>query len=146
MIELGKLGKKTGAGWYRYPGGGGKVDDPIVADLALEEARFASVERKDYSMVEIQDRLLIATINEAANILHERLAKKAGDIDRVTVNSYGFPPWRVGLLHYADTLGADTVVDKINTLAQEDSGAWQASPLLLQCVEHSIDISDWVAG
>jgi 3-hydroxyacyl-CoA dehydrogenase len=41
MIELGKLGRKTSAGWYRYPGGGGKVEDPIVADLAIEEAHFA---------------------------------------------------------------------------------------------------------
>ena len=41
LIELGKLGKKSGAGRYRYPGGGGKVEDPIVADLAIEESHFA---------------------------------------------------------------------------------------------------------
>jgi 3-hydroxyacyl-CoA dehydrogenase len=49
MIELGKLGRKTSAGWYRYPGGGGKVEDPIVADLAIEEAHFAGITRTDYS-------------------------------------------------------------------------------------------------
>ncbi len=143
MVELGKLGKKTGAGWYRYPGGGGKVDDPIVADLALEEARLAGLERKDYSTTEIKERLLAAMINEASDILFEGIAQSASDIDLVTVFGYGFPRWRGGLMHYADTLGAQAIVDTITALAEEDPIAWKVSPLLLQCVNNGTTIADY---
>ena len=143
MIELGKLGKKTAAGWYRYPGGGGKVDDPIVADLAIEEARFAGIERTDYSPHEIRQRLLIAMINEGANILYEGLAKSASDIDVVSIHCLGFPAQSGGLLHYADTLGANTIVELINSFAMEDAVAWQPSTLLRDYAEQRVDIANW---
>ena len=145
MVELGKLGRKTGAGWYRYPGGAGKVDDPIVADLALEEARFAGIERTEYAPEEIRERLLLAMINEAADILHEGVAQNARDIDLVTVFGYGFPRWRGGLMHYADTLGAGAIMEKLDALAQEDAVAWNASPLLRQCAESGTSIAEWRA-
>ncbi|WP_347837077.1 FAD-dependent oxidoreductase, partial [uncultured Planktomarina sp.] len=104
MIELGKLGRKTSAGWYRYPGGEGKVGDPIVADLAIEEAHFSGITRTDYSSQEIRQRIVLAMINEAADILDAGIAQSAGDIDLVTVFGYGFPRWRGGLMHYADSL------------------------------------------
>ena len=138
MVELGKLGKKTGAGWYRYPGGGGKVDDPIVADLALEECHFAGRTRTDYEGDEIRRRLLLAMINEAADILHEGIAQSAADIDLVTVLGYGFPRWRGGLMHYADTLGAAMIVEQLRVLEQEDSIAWKISPLLLDCAQKGL--------
>lgn len=133
MVELGKLGRKTGAGWYRYPGGGGRVEDPIVADLALEEAHFAGIKRVDYSADEIRQRLLLAMINEAADVLHEGIAQTAGDIDLVTVAGYGFPRWRGGLMHYADTLGAKAIVAQLEQLGAEDPVAWKISPLLQRC-------------
>jgi 3-hydroxyacyl-CoA dehydrogenase len=135
MIELGKLGRKTSAGWYRYPGGGGKVEDPIVADLAIEEAHFSGLTRTDYSGQEICQRLVLAMINEAADILDAGIAQSAADIDLVTVFGYGFPRWRGGLMHYADSLGVETIVAKIEILAQEDPVAWKVSPLLRRCAD-----------
>jgi 3-hydroxyacyl-CoA dehydrogenase len=135
MIELGKLGRKTSAGWYRYPGGEGKVEDPIVADLAIEEAHFAGITRTDYSSQEMRQRIVLAMINEAADILDAGIAQSAGDIDLVTVFGYGFPRWRGGLMHYADSLGVETIVAQLEILAQEDPVAWKVSPLLRRCAD-----------
>jgi 3-hydroxyacyl-CoA dehydrogenase len=143
MVELGRLGRKTGVGWYRYPDGTGKVEDPIVADLALEEARFAGVQRTEYSDDVIRERLLLAMINEAADILDEGIAHTARDIDLVTVFGYGFPRWRGGLMHYADTIGVSEIVKKLNALCDEDPVAWRVSPLLQQCVTLGIPLSEW---
>lgn len=142
MIELGKLGKKAGAGWYRYPGGGGKVEDPIVADLAIEESHLAKRERTDYSEMEIQHRLILAMINEAADILNEGIARSARDIDLVTVFGYGFPRWRGGLMHHADAIGAERIVAELDELAKEDPVAWRVSPLLRRCAEGRCLIAD----
>lgn len=143
MVELGKLGKKTGAGWYRYPGGGGKVEDPIVADLALEEARFAGITARDFSPQEISERLLLAMINEAADILYEGIAASAADIDLVTVFGYGFPRWRGGLMHYADHLGVEGILAKLEELSQEDAVVWKPSPLIVDCVAAGKTIGGW---
>ena len=142
MVELGKLGRKTGAGWYRYPGGNGKVDDPIVADLAIEESHLAKRDRTDYKAEEIKERLLLAMINEAADILDEGIAQNARDIDLVTVFGYGFPRWRGGLMHYADTLGAQAMVTRLRELSQEDPVAWKVSPLLERCADSGTKIAD----
>ncbi|WP_170789410.1 enoyl-CoA hydratase-related protein [Ruegeria lacuscaerulensis] len=146
MIELGKLGKKVGAGWYRYPGGGGKVEDPIVADLALEEAHFAKITRCDYAVDEIMDRLLSAMINEAVALLDEGIATSAREIDCASVTELGFPRWRGGLMHYADTIGAKTLLARLETYAQEDSLAWAVSPSLWRCAEQGISLSDRFPG
>ncbi|MDD9908636.1 MAG: 3-hydroxyacyl-CoA dehydrogenase NAD-binding domain-containing protein [Ahrensia sp.] len=142
LVELGKLGKKTGAGWYRYPGGGGKVEDPIVADLAIEESHFEGRTRTDYSSDEIRQRLLLAMINEAADILDEGIAASAHDIDLVSVFGYGFPRWRGGLMHHADTIGAEAIVAQLNELAKEDPIAWKISPLLQRCAELGTPIAE----
>lgn len=143
MVELGKLGRKTGAGWYRYPGGNGKVDDPIVADLALEEAHFAGITRTDYPPQEIRRRLLLAMMNEAADILHEGISASAADIDLVTVFGYGFPRWRGGLMHYADTLGVAEILVGLEDLSREDPLVWAPSPMLLDCAARGLKIADW---
>lgn len=142
LVEMGKLGRKTGAGWYRYPGGGGKVADPIVADLALEEAHFAGITRVDYSEDEIRARLLHAMINEAADLLDEGIAQSARDIDLVTVFGYGFPRWRGGLMHFADTLGAKAIVAQLEEYEKEDALVWKVSPLLRRCAESDTPLAD----
>ena len=146
MLELGKLGKTAGAGWYRYPGGGGKVDDPIVADLAIEESHFAGRDRTDYSAEDIRHRLVFALINEAADILHEGLAERSAEIDVISVRDLGFPRWRGGVMYFADILGAARIVDDLNALAKEDPVAWRVSPLLSACATEGTPLSEATPG
>lgn len=137
MVNEGRLGRKVGVGWYRYPGGGGKVIDPLVEDLAREEAWFAGVTRRRIDEAEIVERLVLAMVNEAAAILSEGIAARASDIDLVTVLGYGFPRWRGGLMHYADSLGAKAIVARLSEWAQEDPLAWTPAPSLLAAAECS---------
>lgn len=132
MVEEGRLGRKSGVGWYRYPGGGAAVVDPLVEDLILEEARFAKVRRRVIEPEEIRNRLLYAMINEAAAILEEKIASSASDVDLVSILGYGFPRWRGGLLHYADQQGAGKILEQVDEYALEDPVVWRASQLLVE--------------
>lgn len=120
MGELGKLGRKTGAGWYRYPGGGGKVEDPIVADLALEEAYFAGIPRTDYRADEITRRLVLAVTNEAARLADQ--GADPADIDRVACRALGFPGQ--GPLAWAQDQGLGDIVAQLDALTPEDPVAF----------------------
>ena len=126
MAELGKLGRKTGAGWYRYPGGGGKVEDPIVADLALEEAYFAGTPRTDYAAPEITRRLILALVNEAARLADQ--GADPADIDRVACLGLGFPG--DGPLAYAQAEGVEGIVAQLDALAPEDPVAFAPAACL----------------
>jgi 3-hydroxyacyl-CoA dehydrogenase len=132
MVNEGRLGRKVGVGWYRYPGGGGKVIDPLVEDLAREEAWFAGVTQRRIDAPEIVERLVLAMVNEAAALLSEGIAARASDIDLVTVLGHGFPRWRGGLMHHADSLGAAAIVARLSAWAQEDPLVWTPAPALLE--------------
>lgn len=142
MVEEGRLGRKTSVGWYRYPGGGGAVVDPLIEDLVREEAYFAKVTRRDFSHEEIRNRLLCAMINEAADILADGIARSASDIDLVTVHGCGFPRWRGGLMYHADRTGPGVVLDHIREFANEDPVVWRPSPLLVKLAESGKGFGD----
>lgn len=142
MVNEGRLGKKTSVGWYRYPGGAGKVVDPLVEDLVREEAHFAKVTRVSYREDEIRERLLLAMVNEAAQLLDEGIAASAADIDLVTVAGYGFPRWRGGLLHYADTLGPKAILARLEALCEEDALVWAPAPLIKRLAERGQHFAD----
>lgn len=143
LLELGKLGRKTGAGWYRYPGGKGKVDDPIVADIAIEEAHFAGVKRVEYSAEKIRERLLLSMINEAATILHEGIVQSTQELDLISVLAYGFPPEKGGLMQHADSLGVDHLIKLLSKFQEENATAWKTSTLLEECAIRGIAIREW---
>ncbi len=131
LCERGWFGQKTQRGFYRYPEGArvGQPDPEVEAIVAAERAARGIVPR-EFSDDEIVRRYLAAMINEAANVLHEQIALRPLDVDVVLVHGYGFPRHRGGPLHYADTLGLDTVLADIRRYAQEDPVFWRASPLL----------------
>ena len=145
VVAAGRFGRKTGAGWYRYTENGGKGIDPVVETMILQVAASAGINRRAFSTSDIQNRLLLAMINEAANILFDGIAATAADIDLVTVHGYGFPRWRGGLMHYADQLGVDRLLEMLRICVAEDPLVWHPSPVIIDCAETKISLADWRA-
>jgi 3-hydroxyacyl-CoA dehydrogenase len=130
LYEMGRYGQKTGAGFYRYePGNRTPLPDPEVdAVIAAETARFG-VARRAIDAQEIVERCVLPLINEAARILDEGIAARAGDIDLVWIHGYGFPAWRGGPMHYANTRGTARVLDRFRQY-NRDGRLGTPAPLL----------------
>ncbi len=143
MVAAGRLGRKAGAGWYRYPATGGKLVDPSVEDLICKESAVAGINRRVFTEAEIQHRLVLAMVNEAADILADGIAQNAADIDLVTIHGYGFPRWRGGLMHYADQIGVDQILAMLQMYAAEDPLFWRPSPMIIECADKKISFAKW---
>lgn len=95
LCEAGRLGRKTGRGWYAYPDGARTVDPEVTA--IIEAARAAKgIVARNFTAEEITDRLLKAMVDEGAALLAEGIAARPGDIDLVMINGYGFPAHKGG--------------------------------------------------
>jgi len=133
LCERGWFGQKTGRGFYLYPDGARVgTPDPEVLAIIDEERRRAGVTPRPFTHEDIQRRYLAAMINEAANVLHQGIALRPSDVDVVFLSGYGFPRYRGGPLHYADSVGLDRVLADIRSYAEEDPAFWKPSPLLVQ--------------
>jgi 3-hydroxyacyl-CoA dehydrogenase len=114
LCELGRFGQKTGKGFYRYePGSRAGKPDPEVEKLIVETSARLGVTRRPIDKQEIVERLLFPMINDGARILEEGIAARPGDIDVIWVFGYGFPAWRGGIMHHADTVGLAHVRDRL---------------------------------
>lgn len=136
LCERGWFGQKTGRGFYLYADGARVgTPDPEVLAIIDEERRRAGVTPRLFTHEDIQRRYLAAMINEAANVLHQGIALRPSDVDVVFLSGYGFPRYRGGPLHYADSVGLDRVLADIRSYAKEDPAFWKPSPLLVQLAE-----------
>jgi 3-hydroxyacyl-CoA dehydrogenase len=134
LCELGRLGQKTGAGWYRYePGVREPQADPVVAQVIADHRAAKGVTPRNVSDDEIVERGVYALVNEGARILAEGIAARASDIDLVYLNGYGFPRHRGGPMRYADEIGLPNVVRALRRFAAEPGAdaSWQPAPLLV---------------
>lgn len=102
LYEAKSLGKKTGKGFYIYKGKSKKVN-PLIA-----------VHNKKISFD--HDRIILAMINEASRCLEEQIVTEPEFVDIALIMGAGFPPFRGGLLRYADKLGLKTVYEKLKSL------------------------------
>ncbi len=122
LCEAGRLGRKTGAGYYRYDSLGKRQSDPEVAALVLAQSAAMGITRQPLSPEVICRRALAAIINEAGLVLQEGVAANAGDVDVVLVNGYGFPRWRGGPMHWAGQQ------DRAGMIADSAAAAAAAGP------------------
>ena len=138
LVDLGRHGQKTCAGYYRYEGRN-PTPDPAVEELCAELAiRYGIARRSDIGDEEILSRCLYPLINEGARILEEGIAYRAGDIDVVWTSGYGFPARRGGPMHEADVIGAATILEGLAKFARRygnDHGYWTPSSLLVELAE-----------
>lgn len=129
LVEQGRLGQKTGKGYYRYEGRN-RLPDPEVLALIEAVSRDLGIARRSISDEEILSRLLHPLVNEGAKIVEEGIAIRASDIDVVYVNGYGFPAYKGGPMFWAETTGLDKVVETMRKLAPSRGSRWKPAPLL----------------
>jgi 3-hydroxyacyl-CoA dehydrogenase len=136
IVEMGRLGQKTGAGWFRYEKGDRTPHpDPELAQKIREKAAELGIPQRQFSDEEILRRLLFASVNEACKILDEGKAYRASDIDVMWLNGFGFPRYRGGLMYWADTIGVAEVYRQIQAWHQQYGARWAPSALLRQLAE-----------
>ncbi len=136
LCEQGWFGQKTGRGYYRYEQGSraGAPDPEVLRLIETERLRVGIVPR-EFDSDEIVRRYLVAMINEAANVVHQRIALRPLDVDVTMVNGYGFPRHHGGPMKFADAVGLDRVLADIHQFAETDPVFWQASALIVDLVE-----------
>ena len=122
LCEMGRYGQKTGAGWYRYDENRRPSHDPVVDEVLAKLVAETGIPQRVSSKEEIVERCLFALVNVGAQLLEEGIALRAGDIDIVYVNGYGFPAWRGGPMWYANTVGAAKILEKVREWGWEPAG------------------------
>jgi 3-hydroxyacyl-CoA dehydrogenase / enoyl-CoA hydratase / 3-hydroxybutyryl-CoA epimerase len=127
-----RLGRKNEKGFYVYEKGREQHPDPSIYE-ELEEV--AGSERRELGAVDIRDRCIMPMINEAARILQEGIARSPGDVDLAMITGTGFPPFRGGLLRYADRLGPQIVVDRLAEFERAHGSRFTPAPLLREMAE-----------
>jgi 3-hydroxyacyl-CoA dehydrogenase len=143
LVELGRYGQKTGAGWYRYEKGDRTPHpDPEVAAIIKQVAAELGVEQKTFTDQEILYRLLFSSVNEACRILEEGKAYRTSDVDVMWLHGFGFPRYRGGLFFWADGVGVKNVYDQIQRWHQQYDERWAPSRLLRQLAESNTAFRD----
>ena len=132
LVEMGRLGQKTGRGFFRYEAGSrSPIPDPEVETMVRAAAERLGIAPRPVDAGEIVSRCLCALVNEGARILEEGIALRAADIDLVWINGYGFPPYRGGPMFHAEQLGLPVILDRIRSYhAESGLEHWKPSALL----------------
>jgi 3-hydroxyacyl-CoA dehydrogenase len=131
LCEAGRRGQKTNAGYYDYkPGDRTPIPNDDVVKMIREFTASKQIRQRDVTDEEILERCLIPMVNEGAKILSEGIAIRASDIDTVWVHGYGWPVYRGGPMHWANSYGLDKIVARMHDFAKDDTAFWTPAPML----------------
>jgi 3-hydroxyacyl-CoA dehydrogenase len=109
LVAAGRLGQKSGAGFYSYAKGTRGADDPAL-EAILKKCRTG---QRTFGAEEITHRLFLPMLVEAIRVLMEGIVREPGDVDMGLILGIGFPAFRGGILRWADTLGMNKVLEKL---------------------------------
>ncbi len=127
LAEQGRKGRKNEWGFYHYDG-----DEAQGVDESVYEVLPGGHDRKPIDPELVRERCWLAMLNECAFCLQEGIAREPRDVDIGVIFGLGFPPFRGGVLRYADQLGLGTVVDKMHGLAEEFGDRLRPAEILEQ--------------
>jgi 3-hydroxyacyl-CoA dehydrogenase len=144
LVEQGRLGQKSGRGWYRYaPGDRTPQRDAEVEDFIVAYSAKLGITRRAIAPQEILERCLYAMVNEGARLLEHGIAQRPGDIDVVYLTGYGFPAAQGGPMWMADRIGLATIAARVQALHAELGAWWEPAPLLLQLAREGRGFAQW---
>jgi 3-hydroxyacyl-CoA dehydrogenase len=135
LCEMGRLGQKNGRGWYKYDENRKASVDREVNELVRKWSIEAGIPQRKISDEEIVDRCVYRLVNVGAEILGGDYAQRAGDIDTIYVNGYGFPAFRGGPMWYADTVGLKKVYGRVSEFDRQHREIWKPARLLKRLAE-----------
>jgi 3-hydroxyacyl-CoA dehydrogenase/enoyl-CoA hydratase/3-hydroxybutyryl-CoA epimerase/3-hydroxyacyl-CoA dehydrogenase/enoyl-CoA hydratase/3-hydroxybutyryl-CoA epimerase/enoyl-CoA isomerase len=126
LIKAGRLGQKTGAGFFKYaPGKDRGEADPTLAKYLTPMIRG----QQKFSQEQITARLFLPMLLEATRLLEDKIVRDVRDVDLGLIFGLGFPPFKGGLLFWADTIGAAKVLEMLKPLEGQGE-RWKPTPML----------------
>ncbi|MEN8504990.1 3-hydroxyacyl-CoA dehydrogenase NAD-binding domain-containing protein [Paraburkholderia sp. DD10] len=136
MVEMGRKGQKSGAGWYRYnEGDRTPYPDDEVRQIIAGVAEELGIAQRTFTDEEILRRMLFASINEACKILEDGKAYRASDIDVMWLYGFGFPRHRGGVMYWADSIGAKEIYRQVCEWHERYGKRWEPSRLLAEMAQ-----------
>jgi 3-hydroxyacyl-CoA dehydrogenase len=143
LVEQGRLGQKSGRGWYRYEQGDRTPRrDPGLERFLVEESGRMGIVRQPIGEEEILKRCVYGMVNEGARLLEQKIALRPSDIDIAYLTGYGFPAQHGGPMYLADRIGLADVLADIRRLHERHGAWWEPAPLLEQLVREGRRFAD----
>jgi len=141
LCEAGRLGQKSGKGFYIYDENRNKSPDPEVEALIKKFGEERQIRmRDDITKEEILERCLYPMVNEGFKILEEGMAIRASDIDIVWTNGYGWPVYEGGPMFYGNIIGFDKILFWLKKAELELGPEFKPSAYLEKVVTEEINI------
>lgn len=133
LVAAGRLGRKSGAGYYAYDENGKRRDAPEVADILDAHRRERGMNVRDIADEEVRERLLFALVNEGARLVDEGVAARMSDIDVVWTRGFGFPAHLGGPMFWASEIGTPELLQRLDHYASMVGAEFFApSPLIAE--------------